>query len=64
MGRRYFTDGGRVLGVTALGDTFSQARDRAYRAVGHIEFEDMYFRTDIGERAVEAEQAAASTGSE
>ncbi len=64
MGRRYFTDGGRVLGVTAVGDTFSHARDRAYRAVGHIEFEDMYFRTDIGERAVEAEQAAAPSGSE
>lgn len=55
MGRRYFTDGGRVLGVTALGATFAEARDRAYRAVGHIDFEDMYFRTDIGERAVEAE---------
>ncbi len=55
MGRRYFTNGGRVLGVTALGATFSQARDRAYRAVGHIDFEDMYFRTDIGERAVQAE---------
>jgi len=55
MGRRYFTDGGRVLGVSALGASFSEARDRAYRAVGHIDFEDMYFRTDIGERAVAAE---------
>ncbi|MGI5818871.1 MAG: phosphoribosylamine--glycine ligase [Armatimonadota bacterium] len=52
MGRRYFTDGGRVLGVTALGPTFAQARDRAYQAVGLIDFEDMYFRSDIAERAI------------
>ncbi|MEA3402632.1 MAG: phosphoribosylamine--glycine ligase [Armatimonadota bacterium] len=52
VGRRYHTDGGRVLGVTALGETYQQARDRAYNAVGQIDFEDMYFRTDIAERAV------------
>ncbi|MCD6359357.1 MAG: phosphoribosylamine--glycine ligase [Armatimonadetes bacterium] len=46
------TNGGRVLGVTALGATFEQARDRAYNAVGLIDFEDMYFRTDIATRAV------------
>ncbi|MBD3292720.1 MAG: phosphoribosylamine--glycine ligase [Armatimonadia bacterium] len=55
MGRRYFTDGGRVLGVTALGADFREARARAYNAVGRIEFEDMYFRTDIAERAIEAD---------
>ncbi|MGC9318716.1 MAG: phosphoribosylamine--glycine ligase [Armatimonadota bacterium] len=52
VGRRYHTDGGRVLGVTALGETYRQARDRAYNAVRRIDFEDMYFRTDIAERAV------------
>lgn len=52
MGRRCFTDGGRVLGVSALGSDFSDARDRAYSAVAKINFEDMYFRTDIAERAV------------
>ncbi len=52
MGRSYFTDGGRVLGVTALDATYRQARDRAYHAVGRIDFENMYFRTDIAERAV------------
>ncbi|MGD9496622.1 MAG: phosphoribosylamine--glycine ligase [Armatimonadota bacterium] len=52
MGRRYLTDGGRVLGVTALGATWAEARDRAYNAVGAIDFEGMYFRTDIAERAV------------
>ncbi len=55
MGRRYFTDGGRVLGVTALDETYDAARNRAYQAVGKIDFEDMYFRTDIAERAVEAD---------
>ncbi len=51
VGRRYFTDGGRVLGVTALGSTYEQATDRAYKATGQIYFEGMYFRTDIAERA-------------
>jgi len=46
------TNGGRVLGVTGLGETFEQARDRAYAAVGLIDFEDMFFRTDIAARAV------------
>lgn len=55
VGRRFLTDGGRVLGVTALGATFGEARDRAYNAVGSIEFEGMYFRTDIAERAVASE---------
>lgn len=50
------TNGGRVLGVTALGDTFAQARDRAYQAVRRIHFEKMYYRSDIALRAVEAEQ--------
>ncbi|MFP4248769.1 MAG: phosphoribosylamine--glycine ligase [Armatimonadota bacterium] len=55
VGRSYFTDGGRVLGVTAMGSSYQEARDRAYHAVGLIEFEDMYFRTDIAERAVQAQ---------
>ncbi len=48
------TSGGRVLGVTALGQTFAEARDRAYQAVGKISFENMYCRSDIALRAVEA----------
>ena len=51
-GDSHITSGGRVLGVTALGASFQQARDRAYHAVGLIDFEDMYFRTDIALRAV------------
>ena len=44
--------GGRVLGVMALGDTFREARDRGYEAVAKIHFEDMYYRRDIGWRAL------------
>jgi phosphoribosylamine--glycine ligase len=49
------TDGGRVLGVTGLGATFREARQRAYDAVGLISFEGMYCRSDIGQRAEAAE---------
>ena len=42
------TSGGRVLGVTALGDTLEQAIDNAYAAAKPISFTDMHFRTDIG----------------
>ena len=42
------TDGGRVLGVTGLGDDFAQARARAYAAVKNLHFEGMHYRTDIG----------------
>ena len=45
------TAGGRVLGVTALGDDFTQARARAYAAVKNISFDHMHYRTDIGHRA-------------
>jgi len=51
-GGQYITNGGRVLGVTALGDTYQKARDSAYNAVGIIDFDCVYFRTDIAERAV------------
>ena len=42
------TDGGRVLGVTGIGDDFAQARARAYAAVKNIHFEGVHYRTDIG----------------
>ncbi len=42
------TSGGRVLGVTALGDTRDLARERAYGALENIRFEGMQFRKDIG----------------
>ncbi len=44
------TDGGRVLGVTATGETFDQAIARAYTAINGLQFEGMYYRKDIGHR--------------
>ena len=46
------TDGGRVLGVAALGSDYRDALDRCYEAVAKIHFEGMYFRRDIGWRAL------------
>jgi phosphoribosylamine--glycine ligase len=45
------TDGGRVLGITALGDTVDDARQKAYEAVSQIHFPGMFFRKDIGSKA-------------
>lgn len=42
------TNGGRVLGVSALGDTSEQARTKAYDAIKQISFDGMHYRTDIG----------------
>jgi phosphoribosylamine--glycine ligase len=42
------TSGGRVLGVTATGDSLPQAISRAYQAAGKIHFDGVQFRTDIG----------------
>lgn len=52
------TNGGRVLGVTALGDTLADAIAEAYRAAGRISWDGMFYRRDIGRRAVEREKAA------
>jgi phosphoribosylamine--glycine ligase len=51
---RVVTSGGRVLAVTALGDTIPLARDRAYEAVGKIHFEGCHYRRDIALSAVES----------
>ena len=45
------TSGGRVLGVTALGDKVKIAAERAYDVAERIRFEGMQFRRDIGHRA-------------
>jgi phosphoribosylamine---glycine ligase len=49
--------GGRVLAVTAVADTFANARARAYRAVDQIDFADGFHRRDIGWRELEREGA-------
>ena len=51
-GKRVVTNGGRVLCVTALGDSLKMARSRAYEALGAIRFEGMQHRNDIGHRAL------------
>ncbi len=48
----YLTNGGRVLAVTGVADTFLQAHERAYCAVGKIQFEGMHYRRDIGMKAM------------
>ncbi len=47
------TNGGRVLGVSAIGESLQQALDIAYEAVNKISFDDMQYRRDIGKRALE-----------
>ena len=49
------TNGGRVLCATALGDNVTEAQARAYELVGQVSWEDMYYRKDIGYRAVARE---------
>jgi len=51
-GKRVITNGGRVLCITALGDSLKMARNRAYEAAGSIRFDGMQFRKDIGHRAL------------
>ncbi len=48
------TNGGRVLGVTALGDTLKEARANAYKAVDWVDFDNKYYRHDIGKAIDEA----------
>ncbi len=51
-GSNIVANGGRVLGVTALGDNIPDAISTAYNAVNHIDCELLYFRTDIGKKAL------------
>jgi phosphoribosylamine---glycine ligase len=48
----YVTQGGRVLGVTAAAATLAQSLSLAYEALGHVQFEGMYYRRDIGRRSL------------
>ncbi|WP_289282834.1 phosphoribosylglycinamide synthetase C domain-containing protein, partial [Methylophaga sp. UBA5088] len=56
QGDNVVTAGGRVLCVTALGNTVAEAQKSAYDALSHIKWDDAYFRTDIAYRAVAREQ--------
>jgi phosphoribosylamine---glycine ligase len=52
-GSRLLADGGRVLGITALGSDLTQARDRAYAAIDRIDWPEGFCRRDIGRRGIE-----------
>ena len=54
QGDKLVTSGGRVLGVTALGDTLENALKKSYEAVEKIHFDGAHYRHDIGKRALEA----------
>lgn len=58
-----FSSGGRVLAVTALGETVTAARDLAYEAVGKIDFEGRHYRRDIALAAVPANVGATDAAS-
>ncbi|WP_444891439.1 phosphoribosylamine--glycine ligase [Microbulbifer sp. DLAB2-AA] len=57
-GERVVTNGGRVLCATALGDTVAEAQANAYEAARAIYWEGVFYRKDIGYRAVEREQTS------
>lgn len=51
---KFYTAGGRVLGVTATGETLTAALNKSYAAVSKINFENAHYRKDIGKKALEA----------
>ncbi len=50
-GEKFYTSGGRVLGVTAVEKTLDEAIEKAYRGVKNISWNGAYYRTDIGQKA-------------
>jgi len=52
VGGQFVTSGGRVLGVTATAESLRDALARAYQAMAEIQFEGIYYRRDIGHRAL------------
>jgi phosphoribosylamine--glycine ligase len=51
-GDQVVTNGGRLLGVTGLGSSIAEAREKAYKGVEKIQFEGKHYRTDIGNKAL------------
>ncbi len=49
---KYYTNGGRVLNITALGNSFQEAREKVYGEIDKISFEGAHYRRDIGHRAM------------
>ena len=52
---KVLTAGGRVLGVTAIGENTKDAIDKAYAKVKNVHFDNAYYRKDIGKKALMAE---------
>jgi phosphoribosylamine---glycine ligase len=52
---RILANGGRVLNISATGETVREAQERAYRAISRIRWPEGFYRGDIGWRAVERE---------
>ena len=55
MGEQVVTNGGRILGVTALGNSVLEAKQNAYKIVDKIEFINKYYRSDIGDLGIARE---------
>ena len=55
MGEQVVTNGGRILGVTALGNSVLEAKRNAYKIVDKIEFTNKYYRSDIGDLGIARE---------
>lgn len=51
-GKTILSSGGRILCITALGNTLQNAKDRAYEALQHIKMEHAYYRRDIGDKGI------------
>jgi phosphoribosylamine--glycine ligase len=54
--------GGRILGITSLGETLQDAIDKAYTAVKMIQWDDCYFRKDIGQKALHRKEEGPKVG--
>jgi phosphoribosylamine--glycine ligase len=61
-GKKVLSHGGRVLGVTALGDTVELAIKKAYQAVAKIKWNRVHYRSDIGKKALVRMQAVPRVG--
>ena len=61
-GKKILSQGGRVLGVTALGKTVNEAIKKAYKAVAKIKWSKVHYRTDIGQKALVRMQAVPQVG--
>jgi phosphoribosylamine--glycine ligase len=62
MDNRIVTNGGRVLGITALGDTIEKAIEKSYEAISRITWDQAFYRKDIGQKALKRIQQTPLVG--